>query len=382
MPPSHPVFVVGAPRTGTTLVREILNRHPRIHLFDEVHYFERLWDDREALGDLSDPASRRTAIDRVLRIVHDFGSDQALLETMGPAELESRAERAGGGHAGLFRALLESGAERQGADIWGDSSPHDVLYLSTLFRWYPNAKVIALLRDPRAFLSSYKNYHRRGISSYRERYNPVTNSILWRSSMNAVLEAPRQPWGASVLRVRYEDLVTDPETWVARMCAHIGVEYDARMLEVGRSNSSFVTEGETTSQRGIVTTSTDRWKKELSPTEIWVAERITGPWMDAFGYERAHRGAGLAAVTRGAGSHRFAPSRAALQSSVPLAQTVSHCESETRARESPPPFGAARAPAGRARLRRAHRVLGPGRRSDARATASAAGGFRERGLLR
>ena len=42
----RPVFVVGAPRTGTTLVKEILNRHPRIHLFDEVHFFERVWDDR------------------------------------------------------------------------------------------------------------------------------------------------------------------------------------------------------------------------------------------------------------------------------------------------------------------------------------------------
>ena len=43
----RPIFVVGAPRTGTTLLKEVLNRHPQIHLFDEVHFFERIWDDRK-----------------------------------------------------------------------------------------------------------------------------------------------------------------------------------------------------------------------------------------------------------------------------------------------------------------------------------------------
>ncbi len=286
MPSSHPVFVVGAPRTGTTLVREILNRHPRIHLFDEVHYFERVWDDRAKLGDLSDPTARRAAVERVLRIARDFGSDQAVLEVLPPEELESRMIRGGGGHAALLRALLEAGAQLRHADIWGDSSPHDVLYLSTLFEWYPDARVVALVRDPRAFLGSYKNYHRRGVSSYRERYNPVTNSVLWRSSMTAVLDAERMPWGCCVLRVRYEDLVRDPGAWVKRMCEHVGVDYDPRMLDVERSNSSFVAETDTGRERGIVTTSTERWKTELTPTEIWLAERITGPWMDRFGYER------------------------------------------------------------------------------------------------
>jgi hypothetical protein len=200
--------------------------------------------------------------------------------------MERRMLRAGGGHAGLLRALLEAVAELRRADVWGDSSPQDVLYLGTIFSWYPNAKVVALVRDPRAFLGSYKNYRRRGVSTYRERYNPITNAILWRSAMSAVLDAARQPWGSSVLRLRYEDLVRDPPAEVRRLCEHVGVSYDPRMLDVERSNSSFVPQEETAASRGIVATSAERWKSELTPTEIWVAERITGPWMDALGYER------------------------------------------------------------------------------------------------
>ncbi len=95
MTPRHPVFVVGAPRTGTTLVKEILNRHPDVHLFDEVHFFERVWDDRGRLGDLTDPAARARAIERVLDIVRRFGSDADVAAALTPAEFDARLVAAG-----------------------------------------------------------------------------------------------------------------------------------------------------------------------------------------------------------------------------------------------------------------------------------------------
>jgi len=287
---SRPLFVVGAPRTGTTLVRDILNRHPSIHLFDEVHFFERIWDERGRWGDLSQPAPRREAIDRLRSIVQEFGSDKEVAGHLTPEAFEARMRNEGGGYPGLLAALLKTGAELKGAVHWGDSSPQDVLYLPKIFEWFPDARVIALIRDPRDFLSSHKNYHRRGVASYRERYNPLTNSILWRSSMTAVLEAATEPWGASVLRMRYEDLVGDPETHVRRLCSHAGVSYEPAMLDVPRSNSSFTPAAETSATRGISRAAVDRWKSELTPTEIWLAEKITGRCMDQFGYPRSAKG--------------------------------------------------------------------------------------------
>ncbi len=278
------VFVVGAPRTGTTLVREILNRHPEVHLFDEIHFFERIWDDRARLGDLSSPPQRREAVERVRRILRDFGTDPIVPETIDDAELEARMIRAGGGHRGLLAAVYEAGASIHGASVGGDSSPQDVLYLPTIFEWFPSARVVALVRDPRGFLSSYKNYHRRGVSSYRESYNPITNALLWRGSMSALLDAESQPWADRVMRLRYEDLVADPEREARRLCAHAGIEFRGDLLDVERANSSFVPESETTKRRGIFSSSTDRWKQELTPTELWIAQRLTGRWMAAFGY--------------------------------------------------------------------------------------------------
>ena len=112
----RPVFVVGAPRTGTTLVRDILNNHPRIHLFDEVHFFERVWDDRESLGDLETSESRERAFARLREIVRAFGQDQTVAEVLTSEEFRRRFAREGGGYRGLLASLLKSGAELRGAD--------------------------------------------------------------------------------------------------------------------------------------------------------------------------------------------------------------------------------------------------------------------------
>jgi hypothetical protein len=293
MDESYPVFVVGAPRTGTTLVREILNRHPRIYLFDEVHFFERVWDDRQHLGDLKAPLSQTQAILRLREIVRDFGPDSQVAQVLTIEEYRRRLLGEGRRYATLLRILLRAGAELRGAEIWGDSSPQDVLYLPTILEWYPNARIVALVRDPRGFLSSYKNYYRRREPTYRERYNPLTNSILWRSYMRAVLEAERSPASSSVLRLRYEDLTADPEAEVRRLCDHVGVEFDPAMIDVDRSNSSFALESGWPAGRGIYSSSTDRWRTELGPTEIWLGERIFAPVMTELGYRPVARSEGL-----------------------------------------------------------------------------------------
>lgn len=285
MTAARPVFVVGAPRTGTTLVKEVLNGHPRVWIFDEVHFFERVWDDRERIGDLRSPESRRRAFEILRAAVCRVGQDRAVADLLPDAEFERRLEAEGGDYRGLLAALLKTGAETHGADFWGDSSPQDVLYVARIREWFPDARLVGLVRDPRGFLASYKNYWRRRVPTYRERYNPLTNSLLWKSYMSALLEAKRGPHAEAVMLLRYEDLVDDAETHVRRLCEHVGVEYDPAMVAVTTSNTSFG--GGQTS--GIVATSRDRWRTELSPTEIWLGERIFGSVMRELGYEPAGR---------------------------------------------------------------------------------------------
>ncbi|NNE44847.1 MAG: sulfotransferase [Gemmatimonadetes bacterium] len=282
-----PLFVVGAPRTGTTLMMQILNRHPRIYLYDEIHYFELIWDDRESIGDVDSPQVRPRVYERVREMLRHVGSHREIADALPDEELARHASAAGGGYRGLLTSILRAGADHHGADVAGDSSPQDVLYIDQILEWYPQARIIGLVRDPRGFLSSYKNYHRRGVATYRERYNPLTNSMLWRSYMRA-LQAGARKHPDSVAVIRYEDLVDDPPTHLKRLCAHIGVPFDGEMLNVSASNTSFG--NEETEVRGIVASSRDRWRTELTPTEIWLGERIFGREMQALGYDPAGTG--------------------------------------------------------------------------------------------
>jgi hypothetical protein len=139
-----------------------------------------------------------------------------------------------------------------------------------------------MIRDPRAFMASYKNYYRRAGAGYKERYNPLTVSMLWRSYMSAAWASQKSPFGESVRIQRYEDLVADPSSCVDALCKHVGIAFDPGMLAVPGANSSYAPgQGGT----GIFSSSRDRWREELTPTEQWLTERVCGPIMRNFDYE-------------------------------------------------------------------------------------------------
>jgi len=278
-----PFFVVGAPRTGTTMMREVLNQHPRVYLFNEVHFCERVLDvlghDRPL-----DAAGQRRAYALATRNVpwEIRKDDPAAVD----AEVQAAFAAAGGRLPDLFAALMQREAAHHGADIWGDSAPQDVLYLETLAAWYPQARFVGLVRDPRAYLASYKNYHRKQIAAYRNRYDPVANTLLWRGYMNALTAAQDGPLQDRLLTVRYEDFVQDPAGKLAEICGFLGLDPRPEMLAIQRQNSSYFEVSQDDKVTGISTGSLARWKETLTGTETWLVETFTGPLMERFDYSR------------------------------------------------------------------------------------------------
>ncbi|MDX2473229.1 MAG: sulfotransferase, partial [Candidatus Krumholzibacteria bacterium] len=256
-----PIFVVGAPRTGTTLTMGILNKHSQVHLYNEVHYSERIYDTMPNDGIL-DSTELEKAAGRLLKLSpwkKGAGSSDSDL-----SHLISAAQNFGGRHSSIFEAFLTGESHAHGKVIWGDSSPQDVLYIARLKRWYPDAKFIGVVRDPRGFLASYKNYYRKELKSYRNRFNPLANSLLWRSYMRSLQSAKSSKLGPDVHLLHYEDLVRSPEPEIQRMCSFLGIPYEESMLEVGQQNSSYFSVKEDHKKQGISAGSRDRWRSELS----------------------------------------------------------------------------------------------------------------------
>lgn len=285
-----PIFVVGSPRTGTTLTQEILSLHPDVKLYNEIHYNERVVD---VLGN-GEPLSDEV-LDRAIAILLDrgqwaFGEDDEAVRERVLQRIRSAGPAT---HAGVLEAFLALEAEAHGARIWGDSSPQDILYMDVLKKWYPTARFVGVVRDPRAFLASYKNYILKGSIEYRNRFNALTNSLLWRSYMNSLLRTMKSPLAGDVMMLRYEELVADPEGQIRRMCEFLGLDYDPRMLEIERANSSYVRQDQERTRKGISTQSVERWRTELTTTELWILEKVCAETMQRLGYERVGRRPGL-----------------------------------------------------------------------------------------
>ncbi len=115
---------------------EILTLHPDVHIYDEVHFSERVVDRLGAHDELSPKHLRTAAAILIKETAWAGASDDAeasiarLVTAAGPPPVS---------YASLFEAYLSTEAGEHGKTVWGDSSPQDVLYMDQLKSWYPDA---------------------------------------------------------------------------------------------------------------------------------------------------------------------------------------------------------------------------------------------------
>ena len=201
-------FVVGAGRSGTTLLRLMLDSHPRMAIPPETHFIPRL---AESFGEGPVDGPRFAAALAGERRFGDFGLGEAeLAERVGPAQVPL---------ADALRAFYAAYAARHGKPRWGDKTPGYVGSLGLIRGLLEEARFVHVIRDGRdvALAASARNGKR-----------PARCAVVWRK---AVLEAREQAAGLDgYLEVRYEDLVRDTEPTLRRVCELVELEWDPAML--------------------------------------------------------------------------------------------------------------------------------------------------------
>ena len=170
--------------------------------------------------------------------------------------------------------------------------------ITELLEAFPGAKVICLVRDPRAVIASYRDWHTAGAKEgewnddealaadrarTRRSYNIVLMSYLWRGVVQASYDALRRHGADRVYVQRFERIAADPEGETRALCAWLGLEYEPSMLAIPVVNSSYASSGEA---GGVSSEPVERWRTTLSPSEISVIQRCCGRMMDELGYEK------------------------------------------------------------------------------------------------
>ncbi|MCU7918326.1 MAG: sulfotransferase [Candidatus Thiodiazotropha sp. (ex Epidulcina cf. delphinae)] len=292
----QPIFIVGNSRSGTTLMAKILKCNPDVHVFKELHYFEQLWDggdDSELAADTARELYAKLKLAAHEGIFTTTSWQHYLREEV---DLTSTSSIEGKLTAyDVYRAVLASETRLHDKRRPCEQTPRNVYYLAELLCEFVNARVLIMVRDPRAILLSQKKKWRLKTIERSNRpypkiervrcwanYHPLVTSLLWRAAIRA---GQRFESDTRVMVVRFEDLVTQPQQTVSGICAFLGLDYDDVMLDVAPSLSPTAEALPHRQNRGGIDPSiAEQWKTGLGASDIYWCERINGERMQQLGY--------------------------------------------------------------------------------------------------
>ncbi len=276
-------FIVGVMRSGTTLLRLMLDAHPELAIPPETHFVPKL---------IKRVSKGTSDADGVLEVITsgsrwpDFHLDAETLR----ARLRER-EPLDAGTA--LRVFYEAYAERFGKERWGDKTPGYGKRLLRITKALPEARFIHIIRDGRDV----------AVSRRRRATDPAPvakHAKRWQARIKSTRRRAQRV--DHYLEERYEALVLDPEPVLRRVCEFIELEYDPVMLryheraeerlrEIANPFEKMSAERRLEAhrlaaeppQRGRIGT----WREAMSPEEVAEFEAAAGAMLDELGYERA-----------------------------------------------------------------------------------------------
>jgi len=267
----RPIFIVGVHRSGTTLLRFMLNSNPRLYIPPESDFVPRFFG-RDPQGPLDQQriAWLLDVIFRRYRLVKEWQGEP-------PDPAEFAAEMAGPTPAAFLDTLYSRYAHQQGAERWGDKTPIYASYMDLIDSIFPAAQFVHIVRDGRDVALSMHEIH---VDVYFAARNWVRRIRQARAS-GARLGPDRY------YEMRYEDLVTDPEGELRPLCHFLGETYLPEMAEPQRLGREQFDEGDfhAALRRPPSTARIGRWRQEMPARDLRLFQRIAGPLLADLGYE-------------------------------------------------------------------------------------------------
>lgn len=267
-------FIVGHPRSGSTLLSTRLAQHRDIHATPETHFM-----DLSANGNWLLKWGARRSPEAFVRFLHD--RNPRLNDLAMSGDTIEACLQAGFPHfKAAFQQLLAKEAEMAGCLVVLEKTPRHLEYLDQITQWFPNAPIIVILRDGRDAVESLCT-----VDWVHD--NPIRHAAHWAENVQSAFAAKRR-WPGRVHIVRYEDLLTDPETTLRTICTLIGVEFAQETIDSAAKASS-IPEWESgwkaQSNQPIDTSFKQKWRRSSNPKRVARIEALLAPELSKLGYE-------------------------------------------------------------------------------------------------
>lgn len=270
-----PVFIGGPDRCGKTTLQAFLSSHPNIAIPAVGSNFWSYFYGQ--YGDLHSQENFERCLDALLHYKH------ALFLKPDAERIRHEFWQSEPSYARLFALLHEHYAERTGKPRWGDQTGLIERYADPIFKSYPDAKMLHMIRDPRDRYEASLEMWPDG----KGRVGAATGRWLY-SARLARRNLDRYP--ERYMIVRFETLIRDTEATLRDVCRFLGEDYTPEMLAMGGSpgHRSKVLQGaeSTGSAVSLSTSFIGRYRSRLTREEIAFMQAYAGRQMDIFGYKR------------------------------------------------------------------------------------------------
>lgn len=285
---SSPIFIVGCPRSGTKLIRDLLRSHPNITFPDESHFIPKLY---KAYGN---PQSEREACKLAATILklHWVKSWGLSLEPSSFAHYRYYRQ--------VVSRIFEEWARKENKPRWGDKTPQYLTEIPTLIELFPSCKIIHIYRDGRDV----------SLSWVRTEFGPgniFTAAMYWENLVSTGRRMGAMIPPETYLEIRYETLLNQPSEVMKCACEFLDEPFTEEVLKLNTLRDSIdrTALGNRRLTRHDSRTEIDRsnygkWKKAMLFYDQIIFESVAGDLLRTLGYE-----------TRGVG-RRISPSEKCL----------------------------------------------------------------------
>ncbi|MEA2497728.1 MAG: hypothetical protein QOH26_133 [Actinomycetota bacterium] len=264
-----PFFVVGSARSGTTLLRLILNSHPEVAVPPESRFITEL-SPRSGEVNVDDYLSALAGHRRFQSWHTDIESVRSLI---GPHEKVP--------YSTAIQRTYEAFARQHNKTRWGDKTPRYVENIPQLVTLFPDAQIIHLVRDGRNVALSYAETD----------FGPKTiakAAQIWKHRVSRGIEDGRPLGPTRYAEIKYEDFVADTEGVVKDICNFLGIDFDERMFDEEERTKGLSDRAQKYNPHvtGSSISKTRSWQEDMPPRHIEVFEAISGDLLSDLGYER------------------------------------------------------------------------------------------------
>lgn len=269
-----PIFIVGMPRSGTKLIREILNNNENIFLPQaETIFIPYLVNKYGFIPDFLSEKNRARVIDDLSKSSYCYNMAITKSQLYKDSFLEVLKSNC---WAIIFRYILNDLVNNnKNKVLFGDKTPIYINHLKLLSKIYSKAKILHIIRDPRDQALSSRNIWKKTLSR---------NAQNWRDSIVKCRMSVKK-YKINYLEIKYEDLINSPELIMQRVCNYIGCSYNKSMLIFKKPIENF---GDA-KDLYINKNNSNKFLIHLTDRQIKMIEQLTLDVMNSLDYKTVHK---------------------------------------------------------------------------------------------